>query len=93
MEVVEATEVSANFLNIFDATFKKCSYPQIRNVFAMYLSESFIASCSQARRISCAPQVSMPYLRSIIRHCPYLEVLENFYQIFWTFDTCNRMIL
>ncbi|KAF8816622.1 hypothetical protein BYT27DRAFT_7033991, partial [Phlegmacium glaucopus] len=37
--------------NFFERAFKKYSYPQIRNVFVMSLSESLLGSCPEARRI------------------------------------------
>ena len=36
---------------IFEQTFKKYTYPQIRNVFVTDFSAIFIASCPQARRV------------------------------------------
>ena len=77
---------------IFEQTFKKYSYPQIRNVFVMFFSVSFTASCPQARRVGFTQYYSMSRscLQTIKGNCPHLEVLENFGDVFWTPETCNR---
>ena len=79
---------------IFDRIFNKYSYPQIRNVFVMPLSQSLIASCPEARRVNFTQQwsLSMQGLHIIADSCPQLEVLEDNY-IFWRADYCKRMIL
>ena len=76
---------------IFKKTFEKCLYPQIRNVFVMSLSASFIASCPQARRVGITRNCSMSVwcLQTILRNCPQLEVLDDLGDIFWTRDACN----
>jgi hypothetical protein len=80
---------------IFEQTFKNHSYPQIRNVFVMFFSESFIASCPQARRIGFTRKHSMSRscLQTILNNCPYLEVLEDFDDVFWRPDGCKRAFL
>ena len=76
---------------IFEQTFKKCSYPQIRNVFVMSLSVSFVASCPQARRVGFTRNCSMSELclQTMLRNCPQLEVLEDLGDAFWAPDACN----
>ena len=78
----------------FERTFKKYSYPQIRNVFIMSPSKSFIASCPQTRHIG-YPQGTMPEscLKTIKDNCPHLEVLEDFSERLWNPVTCKRTIL
>ena len=74
---------------IFEHTFEKYSYPQIRNVFVVYLSVSFVASCPQARRIGLMQSVFKPmygsYLQPILRNCPQLEVLEDLGGLNWPY--------
>ena len=77
---------------MFKQTFEGFSYPQIRNVFTMCSSLSFVASCPQARRVGfirncfCSPTS----LQRIVRYCPHLEELEDISDIFWTPFNCNR---
>jgi len=77
---------------IFEQTFREYSYPQIRNVFVMFLSESFVASCPQARRVGFTHHYSMTEscLETIRGNCPLLEELEGFGDVFWTPDACIR---
>ena len=77
---------------IFERTFEKYSYPQIRNVFVMNYSISFVASCPQARHIGYTRYHSMSSLclQTIHSNCPHLEVLESFGDVFWTPDACKR---
>ena len=81
---------------IFEQTFEKYSYPQIRNVFVMPLSVSFIASCPQARRVGFTRTVldpiyrSCPSLQTILYNCPQLEVLEDLGGLFWVYDPFGR---
>ena len=77
---------------IFEQTFEKYSYPQIRNVFVMFYSISFVASCPQVRHVGCTRYHSMSNLclQIIQGNCPHLEVLESFGDVFWTPDACKR---
>ena len=79
-------------MEIFKQTFKKYSYPQIRNVFIMPISLSFVASCPQVRRIGFTRNCSMSdwSLEIILRHCPHLEVLEDIGDIIWRANICDR---
>ena len=83
---------------IFEQAFEKYSYPQIRNVFIMFSSISFVASCPQARCIgfkktrNCS--MSAPLcLQSILDKCPYLEELGDTRDVSWSSYTCNRAYL
>jgi len=80
---------------IFKRTFKAYSFPQIRNVFVISLSQSLIASCPEARRVGFAPRSMAPksYMRTIIDNCPRLEVLEDFNEFLWEANICKRTIL
>ena len=62
----------------FERTFKKYSYPQIRNVFISFYSVSFIASCPQARRVGLTGRWMIPRscLQIMMDKCPHLEVLD-----------------
>ena len=75
---------------IFEKTFEKYSYPQIRNVFVMFYSISFVASCPQARRVGCTHYnaISSVCLQTMQGSCPHLEVLESFGDVYWTPDAC-----
>ena len=77
---------------IFEQTFEKYSYPQIRNVFIMPLSSSFVASCPQVRRAGFTRNCSMlfPLLKIILHNCPHLEVLEDIGFIIWSANICDR---
>ena len=77
---------------IFEQTFQKHSYPQIHNVFVMFFSVSFAASCPQARCIGFTRYYTnyRSCLQTIKGNCPHLEVLENFGDVFWTPEACNR---
>ena len=79
-------------MEIFEQTFKKYSYPQIRNVFIMPLSSSFVASCPQVRRAGFTRNCSMlfPLLKIILHNCPHLEVLEDIGFIIWSANICDR---
>jgi len=81
-------------LKVFEQTFKNCSYPQIRNVFVMFSSESFIACCPQTRRVGFTHSYSMSRacLQFIQLNCPHLEVLESFGDVFWTPYACNLVV-
>jgi hypothetical protein len=63
---------------IFERTFKKYSYPQIRNASVMSSSQPFLVSCPQARCVGSTQNNLMPasYLQTIMENCPHLEVLE-----------------
>ena len=78
--------------DIFKQAFEKYSYPQIRNVFVMLHSISFVASCPQVRCVGCTRYYSMSRscLQTIQRNCPDLEALESFGDVFWTPDACIR---
>ena len=86
---------------IFAQTFKDYSYPQIRDVSVMVLSQSFIASCPEARHVNFIKQWTRPpsntdpmsYPNLIMNNCPRLEVLEDFPDILDTVDGCKRTIL
>lgn len=84
IDVVSSFRRGAYFGEFFEQTFKKHSYPQIRNVFVTYFSVSFVASCPQARRIGFTRHSSMPSscLRTIMSNCPRLEVLEGLGGVF-----------
>jgi hypothetical protein len=92
IEVVSSFK-SRRSSKIFEQTFKNYSYPQIRNVFVMFYSVSFIASCPQVRRAGfprnydAMTRLCMQTLQS---NCPDLEVLEDFGDVFWTPNACNR---
>ncbi|KAF8816630.1 hypothetical protein BYT27DRAFT_7127478 [Phlegmacium glaucopus] len=77
----------------FERTFKKYSYPQIRNVFFMSLSESLLGSCPEARRIGFTTSWAIPRssLQRIADNCPRLEVLEGFICGSDT-DTCKFVV-
>ena len=83
-----------NFDEIFEETFKKYSYPQIRNVFVMYFTLPFIASCPQARRVG-FPRYSIhnPCLQTILSKCPHLEVLECSGEVFCSLNACRCAFL
>ena len=86
-----------SLLKIFEQTFKGYSYPQIRNVFVMSESYSFIASCPQARRVGFTSMQQWSMTRScvdtIIKNCPHLEVLEDFAELYWRADACRRTFI
>jgi len=92
---IDVTSNTGRFVRkIFEQAFKKYTYPQIRNVFVMSLSQSLIASCPEARYISFTPRWALKsYLQIIIDNCPRLEVLEDFTDHFWEADMCKRTIL
>jgi hypothetical protein len=74
----------------FKQTFKNYSYPQIRNVFIMLHSLSFIASCPQARRVGyTCYSMNILTMQTIQRNCPHLEELEDFGDVFWTPYACS----
>lgn len=89
-----SSQRSFSSTNIFEQTFKKRSYPQIRNVFLTSSTASFAASCPQARCIGFRRQwmEDGPYLRTMMDNCPHLEVLacpENL----WKPDVCKRTFI
>ena len=79
-----------SLLKNFERSFKGYSYPQIRNVFIMSESYSFIASCPQARRVGSTNTQRLSMTRScvdiIIKNCPHLEALEDFGELNWRAD-------
>ena len=84
---------------IFEQTFKKYTYPQIRNVFVTDFSAIFIASCPQARRVGITTTShiiptfgfrSIQGLHDIQSSCPHLEVFEDFGNVFLAYNACNR---
>ena len=76
--------------DIFEQIFKKYSYPQIRNVFIMHLSSSFIASCPRVRRVGLTRNCSMSLwsLEIMPRDCPQLEVLD-IGDLIWKANMCD----
>ncbi|KAF8816628.1 hypothetical protein BYT27DRAFT_7154304 [Phlegmacium glaucopus] len=78
----------------FERTFKKYSYPQIRNVFVMYLSESLLGSCPEARRIGFTLGWTIPgsFLHRIVDNCRRLEVFEDFAGLICKDDTCKFVV-
>ena len=75
---------------IFEQTFEKYSYPQIRNVFIMFSSISFVASCPRARRVGFTRNCSSSLCgKKLLRICPHLEILEDIGDVFWTPYACN----
>ena len=75
---------------IFVETFQKYSYPQIRNVFIMFPSVSFVASCPRARRVGFTRNCSSSLCgKKLLRICPHLEILEDIGDVFWTPYACN----
>jgi hypothetical protein len=95
IDVGASSRQRQSFGEIFEQTFKNYSYPQIRNVFVMFISLSFVASCPQARRIGFTRYWRMPrsWLQTILGNCPHLEVLEDFGEVFWSPDACKRAFL
>ncbi|KAF8798302.1 hypothetical protein BYT27DRAFT_7123135 [Phlegmacium glaucopus] len=81
--------------NIFERAFKKYSYPQIRNVFVMSLSESLLGSCPEVRRIGFITGWTVPRssLHRIVTNCPHLEALEDFSGFICRGDTGKCTIL
>ena len=83
-------------VELFEATFKKYSYPQIRNVFIKLPIASFVASCphASARRVGFTGRLGFSWnkssLRSILDNCPHLEELDDIGNDFWTSDVRNR---
>ena len=84
-----------SFGEIFEQAFKKYSYPQIRNVFIMDYSVSFVASCPQARRIGFTRNTirteTEPRLRTLLGKCPHLEILEGLDSLYVSPDTYDRV--
>ena len=95
IDVGSSSRQRRSFGEIFEQTFQNYSYPQIRNVFVMFISLSFIASCPQARRIGFTRHWRMPgsWLQTILGSCPHLEVLEDFGEVFWSPDACKCAFL
>ncbi|KAF8813100.1 hypothetical protein BYT27DRAFT_7251256 [Phlegmacium glaucopus] len=60
----------------------------------MFLSQSLITSCPEARHIGFTKRWALPppFLHTIINHCPRLEVLEEFEDLFWKDDTCKLIV-
>jgi hypothetical protein len=91
-----------SLVKVFERTFKKYSYPQIRNVYVTPVSESLLASCPNARRVAFTVLVQpithnsqRPWHTSISKvHFPWLETLEDFRGLIATdFHTCKCMVL
>ena len=82
-----------SFGDLFEHTFKKYSYPQIRNVFIMSVSVSFVASCPQARRVGFTRNNSMTKscLQKLLGKCPHLEELEGIDDLLLIPNACNRV--
>jgi len=80
--------------SVIEKTFRKYSYPQIRNVFVVRSSVPFVASCPQARRVGLEAYRSIlnPYRQPVKDNCPHLEVLEDFGDGFWTPTSCKFVI-
>ena len=92
IDVRSSTAISASICGeILEKTFKKYSFPQIRNVFVMIFSVSFLASSPEVRRVGLGRYRSMSRLslQTIASNCPHLEVLEDFGDVFWTSDACE----
>ena len=94
IDVISRNKSSATICGkYFELTFKKYSFPQIRNVYVKTSSVSFVSSCPQARRVGLARHWSMSglseCLQTILDNCPHLEVLEDFGDVFWTADACE----
>ncbi|KAF8816627.1 hypothetical protein BYT27DRAFT_7127458 [Phlegmacium glaucopus] len=75
----------------FERIFKKYSYPQIRNVFVISLTESFLGSCPEARRIGFRRSRASS-LHRIVDNCPRLEALEDFTGFICKGNTCRFII-
>lgn len=76
----------------FDRSFKGYSYPQIRNVFVMFSSQSLLASCPEARHVGSQQCLLFKTcIQLLIDNCPHLEVLESFEV--WGPDAYKCMIL
>ena len=101
VQIKVASDSKRSLHKIFARTFKNYSYPQIRDVSVMVLSQSFISSCPEARHVNFIKQWTWPpsntdpraHLDLIMNNCPRLEVLEDFPDILDTVDGCKRMIL
>ena len=95
IDVASSSRRRRSLGEIFQQSFKEYSYPQIRNIFVMFLSVSFVASCPQARRVGFTRYfyMSRKCLQIIQVNCPHLEELEGFGDVFWTPDACNRVYL
>jgi hypothetical protein len=92
IDVVTSRRRPLSYGEIFEQTFKNYSYPQIRNVFVMFFSVSFVASCPQARRVGFTRHYPMTKscLQTILGKCPHLEVLEGFGNLLLVPNACNR---
>ena len=86
IDVVTSYRRQISFGEIFQQTFKNYSYPQIHNVFVMFFSVSFVASCPQARRVGFTRDClfSLRCTKGILNNCPHLEVLDDIGDAFWT---------
>ncbi|KAF8816625.1 hypothetical protein BYT27DRAFT_7154290 [Phlegmacium glaucopus] len=95
IQIEAALSSNRSLGNFFERAFKKYSYPQIRNVFVMSLSESLLGSCPEARRIGLTRGWTMKesFLHRIVDNCPRLEVLEDFTGFICTGNTCKCTIL
>ena len=98
VQIKVASDSKRSLHKIFARTFKYYSYPQIRDVTVMASSQSFIASCPEARHVDFIKQWAWPprytdpggYLSLIINNCPRLEVLEDVPDFLHTVDDCKR---
>jgi hypothetical protein len=90
IDVTSSTRRRRSLGEVFERTFENYSYPQIRNVFFMFFSVPFIASCPQARRVgSTYNSMNNSCLQTIQSNCPHLEELEDFGDVFWRPYACN----
>ena len=81
---------------IFQRTFKKYSYPQIRNVFVMSLSLDLLPSCPEAKRVGFIQRSTVGRhwdLSKIAGSCPQLETLDDFGYNFWGPNSFQRRTL
>ena len=77
---------------VFERTFKKYSYPQIRNAFVMSLSVPLLSSFPEAKRVGFTERrFSSDHFSEIARSCPRLEVLDNFDDGFYIQRPTDRM--
>ena len=79
IDVVSALGSTRRSLGIrLERAFHKYSYPQIRNIFVMFASVPFIASCPQARRLGFRQPYWIPnsFLQTTMNNCLHLEELD-----------------
>ncbi|KAF8811083.1 hypothetical protein BYT27DRAFT_7185056, partial [Phlegmacium glaucopus] len=94
LHTIQIDVTSFSKRRVFERTFKKYSYPQIRNVFLMYSSESLLASCPKARRIGFTLGWTIPgsFLYRMVDNCPRFEVLEDFSGFMCRYDACKFIV-